>query len=438
MHNKTETARVKTGILFSGGKDSCLALGYAMKYTDVVCLINILSENPESYMFHTPNAQYAKTQAEAIGLPIIIRKTPGIEEEELEDLEQAIRTAVEQYHIEGIVTGAIDSAYQSSRIQRICDKLGILCFNPLWKKDQIELLEEIIHDKFDVIIIGTFGEGVNTMLARKIDEEFLEKALELKKNHINPAGEGGEMESFVLDGPFFKKKINIVSTEIIEDKEGALILSIEDISLEKKEHKETHKISLPIQSSNLENNVVIINLNTHPLHDYEFIKPIADIVKNVGKTSRIIHYTEANIEMLKHADRIILAGTSLKNMEYVNYADKLAFLKELNTPILGICAGMQLISLIYGASLEYGQEIGLRDGEFYKFLGLIGTNTIYTLHNNIVVSNESFLKEFDVLGHTTIGGEEVVQAIKHKHKPIYATLFHPEARNKDVIETFLY
>ena len=53
----------------------------------------------------------------------------------------------EKYKIQGIVTGAVESVYQSSRIQKICDKLKLECFNPLWKKEQFELLEDLIKNK---------------------------------------------------------------------------------------------------------------------------------------------------------------------------------------------------------------------------------------------------------------------------------------------------
>lgn len=36
----------------------------------------------------------------------------------------------------------------------------------------------------------------------------------LEKSHkINPSGEGGEIETLVLDGPIFKKRLEIISSE---------------------------------------------------------------------------------------------------------------------------------------------------------------------------------------------------------------------------------
>ncbi len=230
---------MKTAVLFSGGKDSSLALHYALKYSDARCLIGIVSKNAESYMFHTPNIGLVERQAEAIGLPIIIERTKGEKEIELKDLERAIKKAIKIYRIEGIVTGAIESVYQTSRIQRICSKLGIECFNPLWQKNQLELLGEIIKLKLDVIITGVFAEGIENLAGKRIDREFLE---EIRKAHekykINPAGEGGEFESLVLDAPFFRKRLEILRSHAKEDPQGGKVLEVDEVKLAKKEKNE--------------------------------------------------------------------------------------------------------------------------------------------------------------------------------------------------------
>ena len=55
---------MRLGVLFSGGKDSTYALLKAKEKNEVVCLISIISENKESYMFHTPNIDITKMQSE--------------------------------------------------------------------------------------------------------------------------------------------------------------------------------------------------------------------------------------------------------------------------------------------------------------------------------------------------------------------------------------
>ena len=226
---------MRTAVLFSGGKDSCLALHYALQSTDVKCLITVVSENPASYMFHTPNITLAEKQAEAIGLPIIIEKTKGEKEIELKDLEKAIKKAKEKYEIKAIVTGAVASVYQSSRVQKICDELNLQCISPLWQRDQFELLQEVIKLNFDVIIIGDFAYGLDDFIGRKVDKKFIDDIKVLNEKYkISPCGEGGEFESFVLDADFFKKKLKIEKSHVEKDKEGGRILILDKIKIVKK------------------------------------------------------------------------------------------------------------------------------------------------------------------------------------------------------------
>jgi ABC transporter with metal-binding/Fe-S-binding domain ATP-binding protein len=226
---------MKTAVLFSGGKDSCLALHHALKSTEVKCLITIVSENPASYMFHTPNITLSEKQADAIGLPIIIETTKGEKEIELKDLEKVIKKAKKRYEIEGIVTGAVASVYQSSRVQKICDELNLECINPLWQKDQFELLQEVIKLNFDVIIIGVFAYGLDDFIGRKIDRKFIDDIKILNEKYkISPCGEGGEFESFVLDAEFFKRRLEIEKSHVEQDKEGGKVLILDKIKIVKK------------------------------------------------------------------------------------------------------------------------------------------------------------------------------------------------------------
>ena len=107
---------MRLGVLFSGGKDSCYALELASEEHEISCLINVNSDNKDRYMFHTPAIEWTKFQAESIGIPHLFGRTPGVEEDELEDLKTLIKKAILDYEIEGIVTGAIASVYQSTRI----------------------------------------------------------------------------------------------------------------------------------------------------------------------------------------------------------------------------------------------------------------------------------------------------------------------------------
>ncbi len=222
-------------MLFSGGKDSTLALIKAMKEHEVVCLVTVISENPYSYMFHTANIHVTELQAECLGLPLRVFKTKGEKEIELDDLKRAIKEAQKEFRLDGVVTGALKSVYQASRIQKICDELRLVCYNPLWQMDQVQLLNEVVGSGMQVIISGVFAEPLGRdFLGKLIDEKMVEKLKKIAETHkINPAGEGGEIETTVLDCAIFKKRI-VVKKSKTEYKDFVGVYKIEDAVLEPK------------------------------------------------------------------------------------------------------------------------------------------------------------------------------------------------------------
>lgn len=207
---------MKVGILFSGGKDSNYATYLAKQEGhQLACLISVMSENPDSYMFHTPSIEKVRHQSEVMEIPLVIGTTKGKKEEELKDLEELIRKARDEYQIDGLVTGALHSVYQASRIQKICDVLGLECINPLWHKDEFEYWQELFENSFEIMIIGVASDGLDQKwLGRMINkEDFLELKRLKDKFKFHLAFEGGEAETFVLDCPLFHKKLKILRGE---------------------------------------------------------------------------------------------------------------------------------------------------------------------------------------------------------------------------------
>jgi diphthine-ammonia ligase len=223
---------MRLGVLFSGGKDSTLALHYAAEKEEVACLITLVSQNKESYMFHTPNIEVTTLQARALGLPQITKNTQGEKERELLDLEDAIAQAVIEQQIEGVVSGAIESVYQAERVQRICYKLGLWSFNPLWKHDQKALLEELIEQRYRVIISGIFAYPLDEKwLGKQIDTKLIDTLVDFQQKYgISPSGEGGEIETTVLEAPLFKNKIEVLDYKV-EAKGNSGIFNIKQARL---------------------------------------------------------------------------------------------------------------------------------------------------------------------------------------------------------------
>ncbi len=178
---------------------------------EAACLITIQPSSRESYMFHHPNIELTQLQASAIGLPIVSKQTTGRKEEELTDLADALRESKSKHGIEGIASGAIDSEYQKTRIDRITYEAGLKSFAPLWRKNPIQMLRSQFQSGFKTIICGVYAHGLNqAWLGRPLNKETIESLTELSQRfRIHPSGEGGEYESLVLDAPIFKRELHV-------------------------------------------------------------------------------------------------------------------------------------------------------------------------------------------------------------------------------------
>jgi len=229
-----ERPNLRLGVLFSSGKDSNYAMHVMQEQNySIECLITIKSQNLDSYMFHTPNIDLARLQAEAMEIPLIEEMTMGEKERELDDMKNAIIRAKEEFDIEGVVTGALYSNYQRERIERICDELGLKAFSPLWHIDQEKEMYQLLDIGFEFIFSSVAAYGLNkNWVGKIIGEKDIEKLVKLnEKIGLNVAGEGGEFESFVLDGPMYKKKIEIREMEVIERDEYTAKVIIHDAVL---------------------------------------------------------------------------------------------------------------------------------------------------------------------------------------------------------------
>jgi ABC transporter with metal-binding/Fe-S-binding domain ATP-binding protein len=194
--------------LFSGGKDSVFALYIVQQWGwNISNLITIYPKRKDSWMFHSVNIKLTELLAESLDISHITQISFGNKEDELNDLKEILK----DLNIDGVISGAIASEYQRTRIEKICHELKIKSFSPIWHKNQELILKELIKAEFEVMIVGVFAQGFNrNWLGRKIDKNFVNDILNLnKKYHINIGGEGGEFETIVINGKNLKKKLII-------------------------------------------------------------------------------------------------------------------------------------------------------------------------------------------------------------------------------------
>lgn len=230
--------------LLSGGKDSCYNTFQCIRHGHrLVCLAHlrptpidhIEGEETNSFMYQTAGSNVLKAYEECLGVPILQRQIIGTSlntnleyndecpGDEVEDLYLLLRDVLNHYpSIKGVACGAILSNYQRHRLEHICGRLGLTVLSYLWQKDRKELLQEMVFEhNMEIMLVKVAGAGLQPRkhLGKRLKDLYPNLLALHKKYGLDLCGEGGEYESLVLDAPFFQKRIEIVSSKIIEDPE---------------------------------------------------------------------------------------------------------------------------------------------------------------------------------------------------------------------------
>lgn len=183
-----------------------------MQGWDIKSLVTVFPENEESWMFHYPALKWTKLQAEAVGLPQTLILSKGEKETELTDLTVGLEKIKRSLGIDTVISGAVASEYQRTRIDNLCEGVGLKSIAPLWHKNQEKLVKEQIESGFVIVLTACNALGFDEKwLGRRLEISDLSGLMMLKKRYgLSVAFEGGEAETFVLAGPIFKKALTIV------------------------------------------------------------------------------------------------------------------------------------------------------------------------------------------------------------------------------------
>jgi len=226
----------KVAVSWSGGKDSCLALYKALgKGLEVSHLLNFVVKG-EGCMPHGAPELIA-AQSEAMGIPLVQREVTW------ETYEEGFKEAARDLRrrgVDGIVFGDIDVPEHLDWVVRVCNEVGALYMEPLWRLDREQILREFVCAGFEAIVVNAGADVFGPdWLGRRVDEAFIRDLLELKAaRSFDLCGELGEYHTLVVDGPIFKRRIKVHAYRkaLKEDrlKRRRWFLDVTDFSLEEK------------------------------------------------------------------------------------------------------------------------------------------------------------------------------------------------------------
>ena len=210
--------------LFSGGKDSSWALYRALERGLPVERLVTVHPEEDSYMYHVPATDLAELAAESVGVPLVdvrpgdmgaadAAESGAQGDAELEPLEAAVAELDDELPggVAGVTAGAVESEYQTSRIEGMCERLGAELFAPLWQRDPEALAEAMLDAGFEITVVQVAAYGLDgSWLGRTIDRDALADLRTLNEEYdVHVLGEGGEFETLVTDGPHMDRPIEL-------------------------------------------------------------------------------------------------------------------------------------------------------------------------------------------------------------------------------------
>lgn len=203
-------------VSLSGGKDSTYALYLALKEGMQVKNLLFIKVGGKA---HLENMKVLKLIAESVGIPLVTVK------KDFSD----IRKTLKKLQASTLVSGVMTTSEHLDYYREIIDPINVKLYSPLFGKNPIIALSEMLHLGFKMLVIEVntnFGSP-KSWLGRELDEDLLEeiKKLEADKK-INPIGEWGEYHTVVLDCPIFKQRINVVKSKVVwKGSKGYLVIN---------------------------------------------------------------------------------------------------------------------------------------------------------------------------------------------------------------------
>jgi asparagine synthase (glutamine-hydrolysing) len=233
-----------------------------MKGWEVSGIVTINITGDDSLMFQVPATSIAGLQASCGGIPWLQVNLTGDEATEIQELEDDLKLIINGTHnqspdqtwtneeitkifkyrlnltqpiaklvpgkgIDAIVTGALRSDYQKTRIEQMAQRLGIKSFCPLWHHNSLDHMRDLVNHGFELIFCSVSCDGLNQeWIGKKLDSTSLDE-LELiaKQYRFSIDGEGGEFETTVLNSPWMNRRISINGDTVWAGQRGHLSIS---------------------------------------------------------------------------------------------------------------------------------------------------------------------------------------------------------------------
>jgi len=155
-----------------------------------------------------------------------------------------------------------------------------------------------------------------------------------------------------------------------------------------------------------------------------------DLVEKLVPNSKTINYTECNNISLDSISGIILTGSKHHPVRLLKHEKNLIFSAiQKNIPVLGICAGHEVIGLAFNAK---DQKLDQRIKGDFEVTIIDNTNLFKGINTKTPTVSENRVREISLPKNFTLlatSAHTKNQAMKMNDNQVFSTQFHPE-RNK--------
>ena len=213
---------MKVAIMYSGGKDSTLAIDHALeKGWDIKYLISIKPNRTDCYLFHYATVEHTEELAKILEIPHILEKCKVANpEKEARIVRKIIEKRQKTMPINAVVLGG--TGLQETQLRSIQDALrplGIEVFASHAGEEHDLVIEQILDKGYEIMITQVASDGLMPWLGKKLTKEnFNELKQDSLKYKFHIGFEGGYADTLVLNGPILKKRLMVESFEkVIED-----------------------------------------------------------------------------------------------------------------------------------------------------------------------------------------------------------------------------
>jgi len=215
-----ERGKVKAFVSWSGGKDAALSYYRAMGDFQITHLLNIVAEDGRISRSHGIRTDVLRMQAEAMGIKIV--QPESFWETYEAEFKKAL-SGLKDQGVEAGIFGDIDLDGHREWVERVSKESGMEAVLPLWgEKKRENLIEELLKTGFEAVVVAIKKDVLGPeWLGRRIDRGFVRDISKIKG--VDISGEKGEYHTFVLSGPIFKKRINILKSEKVSRGEHSFL-----------------------------------------------------------------------------------------------------------------------------------------------------------------------------------------------------------------------